>query len=59
MNTFPQTPVGDGKGFHFHALRRVVSEPWLSSQGGVYGQMNGLVLKVAQGTPPLKRKVSR
>ena len=51
---FPQTRVDDGKGFHDQALRRVVPEPWLSSQGGVHSQMNGLVLVVAHETPPLK-----
>jgi len=29
LNTFPRTLVGDDKGFHGHALRRVVPEPWL------------------------------
>ena len=53
---FPQTRVDDGKGFHDQALRRVVPEPWLSSQGGVHSQMKGLILKkVAQETPPLER----
>jgi len=57
MNTFPRTHAGEGKGFHFCALRRVVPKPWLLSQGGVHSQMNGLVLEkvVAHGTPPLKR----
>ena len=45
-NTSPRIHAGDGKGFHYRALRRVVPEPWLLSQGGVHSQMNGLVLKV-------------
>ena len=56
MNTFPRTRAGEGKGFHFRALRRVVPEPWLLSQGGVHCQMKGLVLVVTQRTRPLKRK---
>ena len=43
-------------GFHFQARRRVVPKPWLLNMGGVHNQMTSLVLKVAQGTPPLKRK---
>jgi hypothetical protein len=28
MNTSPQILAGVGKGFHYHALRRVMPEPW-------------------------------
>jgi hypothetical protein len=31
------------QGFHYYALRRVVPEPWLSSQGGVHSHMKSLV----------------
>jgi hypothetical protein len=55
MNT-SQNRASVGKGFHHRALRRVVPEPWLSSQGGVHSQMKSLVLVMAYGTPPLKRK---
>jgi hypothetical protein len=50
-NISPQTRVGDGKGFHDQALRRVVPKPWLSSQGGVHSHMKGFILVVAQRTP--------
>jgi hypothetical protein len=56
MNKSPQNLAGDCKGFHFEAQRGVVLEPWLSSQGGVRGSIKSLVLVLAQGTPPLKRK---
>ena len=57
MNTSPRTHAGDGKGFHYSALRRVVPELWLLSQGGVHSRMKGLILEVvAQKTPPLKWK---
>jgi hypothetical protein len=44
---------------HFNSISkranfRVLHEPWLSSQGGVHGQNEGLVLVVAHGTAPLK-----
>jgi hypothetical protein len=57
MNTFPRSLAGVGKGFHHHALRRIMPEPWLLSLGGVHSQMNGLVLEkvVALGTPLLKQ----
>jgi hypothetical protein len=45
MNKFPQNLAGVGKGYHHHALRRVMLEPWLLSPGGVHSQMNDLVLK--------------
>ena len=56
-NTSPQTHAGDGRGFRYSALRRVVPEPWLLSQGRVHIQMKTLVLEkvVAHGTRPLKR----
>jgi hypothetical protein len=54
MSTSPRILTGVGKGFRDQALRRVVPEPWLSSQGGVHSQRK-LVLKVARGTHPLKR----
>ena len=46
-NTFPWTLAGDCMGFHYHARRRVVPEPWLLSQGGIHCQMKVLVLVVA------------
>jgi hypothetical protein len=55
MNT-SRTHVGDGRGFHYSALRRVVPKPWLLSKGVVHCQMKGLVLVVAQRTCPLKQK---
>ena len=57
MNTSPQTRAGDGRGFHYSALRRVVPKPWLLSQGGVHSQMKTLVLEkvVVHGIRTLKR----
>jgi hypothetical protein len=57
MNTSPQTHVSDDRDFHYSAMRRVVPEPWLLSQGRVHSWMKSLVLVevVAHGTHPLKR----